>query len=262
MMFKINKNDQGQFELWYQGENSLSLLGVYETEEELERAKKSVQKQEERAQFQSHTLKDGKRRKVVLRDPGIEESESPTIKTVIISDNIAQVGNLDTKEIDLLISLGDLPDYSLIHASQVYQPIQFLAVRGNHDDAQPFTKPILDLHLQVTEFKGITFGGFAGSWKYKPEGSHLYTQEQASRLLDQFPPVDIFLAHNSPWGVHESDHDIHQGFQALWHYIERVQPRYFFHGHQHVNKSTQIGKTQVMGVYGEKLIEIEVIPTS
>lgn len=52
-MYKTKKNDQGQLELWYHGENSISLLGIYETEEELEQAQKRVQKQEERAQFKA-----------------------------------------------------------------------------------------------------------------------------------------------------------------------------------------------------------------
>ena len=257
-MYKTKTNDQGQIELWYEGENSLSLLGVYDSLEELERAQKLDQKQEERAQFQSHTLKEGKRRQVVLRDPGLEETERSTIQAVIICDDILQVGGLDARKVDLLISLGDLPDYTLIRASQVYQPVQFLALRGNHDDPGPFPEPILDLHLQVTEFRGLTLAGFCGSWKYKGERAHLYTQEQASRLLGDFPAVDIFLAHNSPWGIHERDRDVHQGFQAFLDYIERAQPRYFLHGHQHVNEVAVIGNTQVIGVYGERVLEFEI----
>lgn len=159
---------------------------------------------------------------MVLRDAGIKEIESAVIKAVIISDDIVQVGKLDVERVDLLISLGDLPDPSLIQASQVYQPIQFLAVHGNHDDLKPFPKPIQDLHLLVTEFRGVTFAGFAGSWNYKDRAGHLFSQEKAGRLLNRFPPVDVFMAHNSPWGVHERDQDIHQGFKVFKEYIERV----------------------------------------
>ena len=261
-MYKTKINENGQIELWYEGENTLSLLGVYESEEELGQAQKRVQKQEERSQFQSHTLKNGNRRKVVLRDPGFEDVDNTTIKSVIISDDIVQVGKLDTEQVDLLISLGDLPDYSLIQASQVYKPIQFFAVRGNHDDLKPFPKPIVDLHLQVTEFRGVTFAGFSGSWKYKERGDHLYTQEQASRLLNRFPPVDVFLAHNSPWGIHERDQGVHQGFQVFQEYIERVQPKYFFHGHQHVNETIFIGETLVTGIYGERFIQLKLLDES
>ena len=260
MMYKTKINENGQIELWHEGENTLYLLGVYDSQEELDEARARIQKQEERAQFQSHTLKDGKRSRVVLRDPDLGESESSTIKALIISDDILQVGALEGQKIDLLISLGDLPDYTLVRASEVYQPIQFLAVRGNHDDLKPFPKPIQDLHLQMTEFRGITFAGFSGSWNYKEGGDYLFSQERAGRLLNRFPKVDVFIAHNSPWGVHERDKDIHQGFKVFQEYIERVQPRYFLHGHQHVNQVTWVGNTEVVGVYGEKMVEIDVSP--
>ncbi|TFG48878.1 MAG: hypothetical protein E4H33_03395 [Anaerolineales bacterium] len=77
-------------------------------------------------------------------------------------------------------------------------------------------------------------------------------------MLDRFPPLDVFLAHNSPWDVHERDKDIHQGFEAFRNYIERVQPRYFFHGHQHVNETMVMGKTQVVGVYGETELDLDI----
>ena len=39
-------------------------------------------------------------------------------------------------------------------------------------------------------------------------------------------------------------------------YIERAQPRLFLHGHQHVNQDTLVGRTQVMGVYGQRRIQL------
>jgi Icc-related predicted phosphoesterase len=255
-LYKTKINDQGQIELWWKGETTLSLLGVYESQEELDKAREQVNKQEERNQFLSHTLKNGKRRKVVLRE---EESakKKTSLKTVVISDDITQVGNLDLQQIDLLISLGDLMDQMVFKAIEVYQPLNVLAVRGNHDDDQPFQKPIQDLHLQVTEINGWLFSGFNGSWKYKEQGPYLYTQEQASRLLNRYPSVDIFISHNSPLGVHERDNHTHQGFNILMEYIERVQPRYFFHGHQHINQTTMVGETAVIGIYGESEYTIE-----
>jgi Icc-related predicted phosphoesterase len=241
----------GKIELWWEGENVKTLHGVYENEEELNEYRERLQKQDERDQFLSHTLKDGKRRKVVVRDPDPEDTERSGIKAIIISDDITQVGNLDSQQIDVLISLGDLMDYNLIRASEVYQPAWILAVRGNHDDPRPFQDPIQDLHMQVTEIKGVLFGGFSGSWKYKDQGAYLFNQEEVNRMLANFPTVDVFIAHNSPWGVHERDKDVHQGFEAFREYIDRVQPRYFFHGHQHVNQVTMIGNTEVVGVYGE-----------
>lgn len=256
-MYKIKPTADGKFELWYQGENSLSLLGIYDSRDELDQDQDRIQKQEERYHFQSQPRKGGKRRKVVLRDPGLDDKKKKIIQIVVISDDPQQVGKLEAREIDLLISLGDLADFTVVQASQIYQPIQVLAVRGNHDDLGNLQKPILDLHLQVTEFKGLTFAGFNGCWRYKESGSYLYTQEQVKRMLNKFPAVDVFIAHNSPWRIHERDEDIHQGFQAFRDYIERVQPHYFLHGHQHVNQTTQIGATKVIGVYGELALELQ-----
>jgi len=248
----------GKIELWWKGENVKTLHGVYENEEELNQYRDRLQKQDERDQFLSHTLKDGKRRKVVLREQEEGETDQTNLKAVLISDDILQVGNLDLQQIDLLISLGDLMDQSIYRAIELYRPAHVLAVRGNHDQSEPFPQAIIDLHLQVTEINGLLFAGFNGCWKYKEQGSYLYTQEQASRLLNNYPSVDVFIAHNSPWGVHEMDKDVHQGFEAFINYIERVQPRYFFHGHQHVNQVTRIGNTEVVGVYGEIEMDLSI----
>jgi len=255
-MYKTKINNEGKIELWFVGENVKTLHGVYENEEELNQYRERLKKQDERDQFLSHTLKDGKRRKVTLREQD-EKSDQTSLKVVVISDDILQVGSLDVQEIDLLISLGDLMDQSIFRAIELYRPAHVLAVRGNHDQDEPFPKPIKDLHLQLTEINGLLFAGFNGCWKYKEQGMYLYTQDQASRLLNKFPSVDVFIAHNSPWDVHERDKDVHQGFEAFINYIERVQPRYFFHGHQHVNQVTVIGETQIVGVYGEIVIDID-----
>ena len=96
------------------------------------------------------------------------------------------------------------------------------------------------------------FGGCNGSWKYKPRGHFLYEQSEIERMLRSFPSVDVFVAHNSPRGVHDKEDEVHTGFDAFISYIDRAKPKLFLHGHQHVNTETQIGETQVVGVYGCK----------
>lgn len=131
-----------------------------------------------------------------------------------------------------------------------------MAVRGNHDLNAPFPAGVIDLHLNVVSFGGLKFGGFGGSWRYKSRGYNLYTQEEAERLLESIPPVDIFVAHNSPAGVHERDSDAHQGFRTFNAYIRRASPSYFIHGHQHNDNSAVIAKSRIVGAIGERLIEI------
>ncbi len=158
---------------------------------------------------------------------------------------------------DVLLSCGDVFDEVIIEAAQACACRTIFAVKGNHDRPTPFPSPIIDLHLQAREYGGLTFGGFNGSWRYKPRGCFLYSQEEAAVSLEHFPGVDIFLSHNSPKGVHDKDDGIHYGFQALNDYIAERRPRALIHGHQHVDVEFLLDETRVIGTYGYKLIEIQ-----
>ena len=180
------------------------------------------------------------------------------LNIIAIADDDALIGHIEPNvDIDLLLSLGDLYDVTLEKAIDIYAPEHVVAVRGNHCVDTFFPVPTIDLHLQTVNRFGLTLGGFAGSWQYKKRGNHMFTQEQAHDLLVDFPAVDIFIAHNSPRGIHERDSLNHQGFNAFLDYIDRVQPAYFLHGHQHCNKVSYRGKTTIMGIYGERQFSIE-----
>lgn len=153
---------------------------------------------------------------------------------------------------DVLLSCGDVPDHVILEAADRCGCEAIFAVRGNHDSSGPFRDPIRNVHLNTANFQGLTIGGFNGCWRYKPTGHYLYDQRQVTHLLEDMPPVDIFIAHNSPAGIHESDQRVHQGFSAFNGYIERCSPLYFFHGHQHVSARTDVDGTSVVGVYGRQ----------
>jgi Icc-related predicted phosphoesterase len=157
---------------------------------------------------------------------------------------------------DVLLALGDLADPVIVQAAGAWQCQAVFAVRGNHDSEAPFPEPVVDLHLRTAEFAGTRFGGLNGCWQYKPRGAFLYYQEEAETFLENFPPVDVFISHNSPRRVHDREDEIHTGFTALNAYIERAKPRLLLHGHQHQERETRVGETLVVGVFGWKEIEI------
>ena len=68
--------------------------------------------------------------------------------------------------------------------------------------------------------------------------------------------VDIFIAHYSPRGVDERDQHAHIGFDSFKDYIDTYQPRLFLHGHQHVNSISKIGRTEVVGVFGFRFVDL------
>ena len=176
---------------------------------------------------------------------------------LVIADNDSAIGTVTDHSAEILISLGDLWEGSLEKARTVHRCSQLFGVRGNHDTDVPFPDGFIDLHCRVARYGNVVFGGFSGSWKYKPFGYHLYEQKEVSRLIRAVPAVDVFVAHNSPRGYHERDEEVHQGFDAFVDYIDRHQPRYFLHGHQHLSRRSQRGRTTIIGTFGEELIELD-----
>ncbi|MFP4058735.1 MAG: metallophosphoesterase family protein [Candidatus Brocadiia bacterium] len=158
---------------------------------------------------------------------------------------------------DAVLSCGDVADEVVVAAAEACGGSRVFAVRGNHDRAVPFPSPIRDVHLQVAELGELTVGGFQGCWRYKPRGRFLYSQDEVAAALEHFPAVDIFVAHNSPRGIHDRDDAVHVGFEAFVAYIERCRPRLFVHGHQHLARETRVGDTRVVGVHGHRLVEVQ-----
>ena len=157
---------------------------------------------------------------------------------------------------DALISCGDHFDQVILGAAEAFECEAIFAVKGNHDSAEVFPFPIKDMHLEVREFGGIIIGGLNGAWRYKTRGAHLYSQEEIEQVMAAFPPVDVFITHNSPRGIHDKNDGIHFGFDGLLNYIVRTRPGLVVHGHQHVNVETWIGSTRVVGVYGQREIVV------
>ena len=144
---------------------------------------------------------------------------------------------------DVLISAGDIWDLTTEKAQTAYRCQTVFAVKGNHDSVAPFASDITDLHFDIACHGGIRSGGFSGCSKYKPRPHHMFKQFDVTKLLRSFPAVAVFVAHNSPARFHKRDSDVHQGFEAFKDYIDRAQPAYLIHGHQHVDEVSQRGET-------------------
>ena len=178
------------------------------------------------------------------------------MKALIIADDDAVSSLINPCDVDLLISLGDLSDITILKIAKTVNASKIYAVKGNHDSGEVFSQPIVDLHRVVKISGGTAFGGFCGCLKYKPRGFHLFEQEDVFSLITHMSGVDIFIAHNSPRGVHEREQNAHIGFDAFKEYITTFQPQLFLHGHQHVNSLSKIGRTEILGVFGFKFIDL------
>jgi Icc-related predicted phosphoesterase len=190
-----------------------------------------------------------------------EAASDPTIniRLLVIADCDDIPESKDIPEADILISCGDIADQTIMNVAGMSRCSRIFAVKGNHDSGSVFTPPILDLHLTARNYGGISFGGFQGSWKYKPRGNYLYEQEEAEKLLASYPRVDVFVSHNSPRGIHDREDEIHTGFDAFTGYLRRSRPKLFLHGHQHTEAETVIDGIRVIAVYGWKMLELPLV---
>ncbi len=185
------------------------------------------------------------------------------MKLLIIADLDDLHWNHGVGEVDLILSCGDMADQLILEAGAAFNCSTIFAVRGNHDynEHSPFPAPIIDLHRTVKAFGGFTFGGLNGAlqpprYGYRAKVPFLHEQSEVCRYLSAFPPVDIFISHNSPRGVHERDEGSYAGFDGLTSYLFEHKPRFLFHGHQHTSRETVCDRTRVICVYGFKVMEI------
>ena len=166
----------------------------------------------------------------------------------------------DNPNIDLIVTLGDL-DFMILRELKNITHIPKLGVYGNHCSMNYFEDlGIINMHLNTFEYGGYLFGGFEGCVRYKEDSnSALYTQEEATELMKDFPRVDILLCHAPPRGVNDEESISHQGFDAFSLYCQKNKPQYLFHGHTYPKKEELITKyyeTEIIYVQGEKIIII------
>ena len=165
--------------------------------------------------------------------------------------------------VDLILSCGDLdPRYLSFIATFAHGPV--LYVHGNHDDRYDTVPPegCICVEDQIYTYKGVRVLGLGGSVRYKQKGEHQYTQRQMKlrvlRLgfqLYRHGGFDILLTHAPAYQLNDGSSLCHTGFEAFNLLLDRYHPRYFIHGHVHLNYGPQhprrdvYGDTQVINAY-------------
>ncbi len=146
---------------------------------------------------------------------------------------------------DMILSAGDLkPNYLDFLVTMANRPL--LYVHGNHDvcyDSQP-PEGCDCIDGKLTVCKGLRILGLGGSALYNGR-PYQYTEKQMEKIIRKTRRsvrkaggVDIILAHAPPRGYGDGDDLAHRGFECFLPLMDEYQPRYFIHGHQHLNYST------------------------
>jgi len=110
--------------------------------------------------------------------------------------------------------------------------------------------------------------GLGGSYRYK-NGDNQYTDAEMKRRIRKLgmklfrkKGFDVLVTHAPAYGVNDGEDVSHRGFVAFGELIKKYNPKYFVHGHVHMNYGRQfpredtLGNTKVINAYNHYIIEI------
>jgi uncharacterized protein len=185
----------------------------------------------------------------------LPEVEGPHYLVYVIADTDVRPEILEYERCDLLISLGDISDETIMHYAWRLQNPPIFAVRGIRDSDRPFPDEVVDLDADLATFGSLSVLGLRGC-DWDSTRPHALSQREAQARLRGAPRADIVIAHNSPRGIHDRGGRVNRGFEALAEYIRRHQPAFVLHGHQRANQVTRVGSTWVVGTHGHRFLRI------
>ena len=176
----------------------------------------------------------------------------------------------DFEDIDLIISCGDLKaSYLSFLATMTSIPV--LYIHGNHDDSYGRKPPegCICIDDKVYKYNGVRILGLGGSYRYK-EGINQYTDDEMKKRVKKLglklrfsKGIDILVTHSPALGLHDEEDLCHRGFAVFNDLMEKYKPKYFVHGHVHMNYGRKfprediVGETHVINAYEKYVVEIE-----
>ncbi len=173
-------------------------------------------------------------------------------------------------EIDLILSAGDL-DPRYLSFLVTFSSVPVLYVHGNHDDKYEQTPPegCICIEDRIYEYQGLRILGLGGSMRYRP-GKHQYTDKQMARRVRRLrfslwrkKGFDILLTHAPAYQLNDGRDLPHQGFKVFQELMDKYQPKFFIHGHVHLNygascrRYDKYGETNVINAFERCVIEVD-----
>ncbi len=209
------------------------------------------------------------------------------MKILFVSDAVVEhlygPGIAKYRGVDVAIGCGDLPYYYLEFLQSMLN-VPLFYVHGNHDPEQEFLPDGtaihgpsggFNLHARTCQERGMLLAGLEGSIRYGRTNKFQYSQLDMWLNTFYLIPrlmlnklrygryIDLLITHAPPFGIHNGDDYIHEGFKSFLWLMKRFKPRYLMHGHQHVYDSREITKTQfdettIINIYPYKILDVEV----
>jgi uncharacterized protein len=172
------------------------------------------------------------------------------------------------KDIELVISCGDLKaEYLSFIVTMIKAPLFY--VPGNHNANYLRNPPegCESIDDTLTTYKGIRILGLGGSFNYN-NLEFQYSEEQMQKRIKKLTRkirrsngLDILIAHAPAYGLGDGKDLCHRGFQSFVDLMDQYIPRYFIHGHQHLNyklqqqRTMQYKNTTIINAFGYYILD-------
>lgn len=159
---------------------------------------------------------------------------------------------------DLCVILGDIMSYELDEILKRIPRDKIIALRGNHDTFDVYDKhKIRNINGKIFKYKGVSFAGIEGSFRYKNENFPSYSQAESLALARKMKGgADVLLSHDAMFS--EAKYDMaHAGLSGITYYAYKNAVKYHIHGHLHKSYSGEYSnKTVEKCVHGYEIVEI------
>lgn len=173
------------------------------------------------------------------------------------------------KDIDLIISCGDLPP-SYLSFFVTLCNVPLLYVKGNHDERYEKTPPegCICIEDDIYVYEGIRILGLGGSMEYIPGASNQYTEREMRKRVRKMrfklwrkKGFDILVTHAPAYQINDLEDRPHRGFGVFRELMEKYEPKFFIHGHVHASysrgfkRTDTYGKTTIVNAFEYHIVE-------
>ena len=123
-------------------------------------------------------------------------------------------------------------------------------MHGNHDGSYRHGEPggCICVDDEVYVWKGLRIMGLGGCIRYnRDEDAYQYTEWEMRRRVRKLwfkahraGGIDLLLTHAPAGGLNDGFDKAHKGFDCFNELLEEYQPRWFVHGHIHLNYDAKL----------------------
>lgn len=171
------------------------------------------------------------------------------------------------KCIDLIISCGDLKsEYLSFLVTMIKAPLFY--IHGNHDKEYIKNPPsgCDSIDGKLVKYRGIRILGLGGSMKYN-DTVFQYSERDMEKRIKKLKVnlflnngFDILVTHAAANGLGDEKDLCHEGFQGFNRLLNKYKPKYFIHGHTHLNygikpRIINYGETTIINSYGYFILD-------